>query len=140
MNRRPRYVGYLVFLLVWLFLISLPTFAFIFAVRGQVELGRTEGLYLRVFLVQEKDTEGVGIEFARPVSSQPTCLQTSVRYFLWAGQPQNATFCQCIDPRSNTLAQHSSALVTCPNLRISNLGPIHAKSAHRPRPSPTIDY
>jgi hypothetical protein len=103
MNRWPRYFGYLVFLLVWLVLISLPTFAFILAARGQIELGSSESQYLRVFLLQEKDDEGLGVEYARSVSSQPHCLQTSVSYFLWAGQAQNVAFCQCIDPTTSSL-------------------------------------
>jgi hypothetical protein len=103
MNRWPRYIGFLVFLLVWLFLISLPAFAFVLATRGQIELGSTKGQQLRIFLVQEEDAEGLGVEWARPLSSQTHCLQTSVRYFLWAGQPQNVTFCQCIDPATDDL-------------------------------------
>ena len=101
MNRWPRYFGYLIFLLVWLFLIGLPAFAFILAAQGQIELGSTEGQYLRIFLLREEDAEGLGIVWARPLSSQPLCLQTSVRYVLWAGQAQNVTFCQCIDPTTD---------------------------------------
>ena len=103
MNRWPRYFGYLVFLLVWLFLISLPACAFVLATRGQIDLGSTESQYLRIFLVQEKDAEGLGVEWTRPASSQTQCLQTSVRYYLWTGQAQNVIFCQCIDPSKNAV-------------------------------------
>jgi len=101
MNSRRKFIGRSLFLLVWLFLISLPLFAFVLAARQQITIGSDEYNHLRIFLLQEKDAEGIGIEFARPFSADPSCVQTSVRYFMWTGEPENVTYCQCFDPQTN---------------------------------------
>jgi len=71
------------------------------AARQQIQLGSDERSHLRIFLLQEKDAEGIGIELARPFSINPPCSQTSVRYFMWTGTPKNVTFCHCFDPQTN---------------------------------------
>ena len=76
---------------------SLPVFAFVLAARNQLQIGPTEGNHLRIFLVQEMDTEGIGIERTRSGSFDLGCAQTNVRYIMWKGRPENVTYCQCRD-------------------------------------------
>jgi len=100
MNPWSKYLGRLLIILIWLFIISLPLFAFVIAARQQIQLGRGEHNHIRLFLMQEKDAEGVGFEWSRPFSTKPPCTQTTVRYFMWTGEPENVTFCQCFDSES----------------------------------------
>jgi hypothetical protein len=97
MNPWLRRLGYLLVILVWLILMSLPLFSFVLAARNQLQIGSSEGNHIRIFLVQEKDAEGLGLEIKRLDSINPGCAETSVRYFMWTGRPANVTFCQCVD-------------------------------------------
>lgn len=99
MNQSIRRVGIILFLLLWFFLISLPAFAMLLTVRGQIQLGQEDNR-LRVFLLQEQDAEGVGFELARPYRPNDSCDQISLRYIMWVGEPKNVTFCQCIETGS----------------------------------------
>lgn len=97
MNRWPKRILYLLLLLLWLFLISLPYFAFRLASRGQLEAGGPDN-HVRIFLLQGADAEGLGLERTRPQQVESLqCIETSVRYFMWAGEPENVTFCECKD-------------------------------------------
>jgi hypothetical protein len=105
MNRWPRRLLLLLIILVWLGIMLFPTLAVVLARNGQIQLGNSDGRHWRLFLLQEPDFEGLGLERARPVApplSAPgaACLQTSVGYWLWAGEApgQDVAFCQCTDP------------------------------------------
>lgn len=89
---------YLVIILVWLLILSFPTFAFFLAMRGQVQIGNEDGRYVRIFLLQEPDAEGIGIERQRPLREPPGCRQTTVSYLMWVGEGERVSFCQCFDP------------------------------------------
>lgn len=98
MNPWPRRLTYLLVVLAWLLLISIPFLSFSLAARTQLQLGAAEGSHIRLFLIQDTDSEGIGLEFVRPVSSNSGCTQSSVNYFMWKGDPENVAFCQCLDP------------------------------------------
>ena len=93
----------LLFVLFWLALILMPTAAFILARNGQIQIGRSEGRHWRLFLVQEADMEGLGLERGRPVAppgdapATEGCLQTRIAYWMWAGDGPPAMYCQCQD-------------------------------------------
>lgn len=93
----------LLFMLFWLVVILTPTLAFILARNGQVQLGRSDGRHVRLFLVQGDDLEGLGLERGRPVPppgdvpESVSCLQTSISYWMWSGEGQPVTYCQCVD-------------------------------------------
>jgi hypothetical protein len=96
MNPWLRRVLILLFVLVWLAILSLPLLAFTLASRQQIQLGSTA----RIFLIQEKEAEGIGVEWQRPYRPQPNCSQTSVRYLMWVGETENTTYCHCIDAQT----------------------------------------
>ena len=103
MKRWPRRLLMLTFVLLWLAVMLFPTLAVVLARNGQIQLGDSDGRHWRLFLLQEPDFEGLGLERARstaPPLSAPAavCLQTSVSYWLWAGEGQDALYCQCTDP------------------------------------------
>ncbi|MCA9936021.1 MAG: hypothetical protein H6662_10030 [Ardenticatenaceae bacterium] len=105
MRRWFRKIVYLVALLLWMSLISLPFFAVLVASRGEVHLRNA-----RVFLVQERDLQGVGIDWQRPLppslnlSPSSTCTKTNVTYLMWEGQAENTAYCSCDD----------SGIISCP--------------------------
>ncbi len=104
MKRWLRRFGYLLFVIIWLMVMCFPTFAFVLAMNGQIEVGSNPRNHVRFFMVSEEDADGIGVEWTRPLRSplpgQPTCAKTSVIYLLWegGGQNQNVTYCQCVDP------------------------------------------
>ncbi len=97
MNRWLKRILFLILLILWLFLISLPYFAFRLAARDQLEVGSPEN-HVRIFLLQDADAEGIGLERTRPQRVDSLqCSETSVRYFMWVGEPENVIYCQCQD-------------------------------------------
>lgn len=92
MTRRIVYLG---IVLAWLLLMCFPVLAFTLAINGQVTLGNT----LRIFMVQDTNNQGIGIQWNRQAGEQENCLRSSVRYFMWeqAEQTQNADYCLCYD-------------------------------------------
>jgi hypothetical protein len=107
-------------LVVWLVLLISPTLAVVLARNGQLQLGSSDGPHTRLFLLQEADNEGLGLERARPVPAPPgvaesvMCLRTSVRYWMWTEGAENlpADYCQCIDNATGSaIAERSPA---CP--------------------------
>ena len=75
---------------------SFPILAFSLADKEQLRLGEN----IRIFLVQEADAEGVGLEWTRPSRQQADCTWTTVNYFLWEGRGENTRYCQCFDGRT----------------------------------------
>lgn len=103
MNAWPRRLLMIVILLVWLAVMLFPTLAVVLARNGQIQLGDSDSRHWRLFLLQEPDFEGLGLESAQPVDpplSAPAaaCLKTTVSYWLWAGEGQNVSYCRCADP------------------------------------------
>jgi hypothetical protein len=96
------------FLVLWVFLISIPALSFFLAVNSQIKIGITESFQLRLFLLQEKNAEGLGLEIIQPFQSNHFCTQTTVRYWMWAGEPENVSFCQCQDQMSEYLLHDNS--------------------------------
>lgn len=103
MKRWTRRLLILTFILIWLLVMVLPTVAFVLAMNGQLRLGGDDQRYWRLFMVQEAEAEGIGLERARPVDALPDappntqCSKVSVSYWLWAGEGQSAEYCQCSD-------------------------------------------
>jgi hypothetical protein len=90
---------------VWLLVMLTPTLAVVLARSGQLEIGSAGGPHTRLFLLQEADNEGLGLERAREVSppvgleGSASCLRTTVTYWMWTPGVENqpAEYCQCFD-------------------------------------------
>jgi hypothetical protein len=102
MRRWLRRFGYLFIFIIWLIIMSFPAVAFVLATQGQLQLGSSEQRHLRLFLLEDSEAEGVGIEWARAARGHAGCVRTSVNYIMWAGtsEQKNVSFCQCFDPRT----------------------------------------
>lgn len=83
---------YLLFVLVWIVAMTFPTAAVVLAVNKQFTIGST-----RVFLLQQRDAVGVGVQTARPAANDVDCRRNTVRYFLVEGDAENASTCLCND-------------------------------------------
>lgn len=109
MNIWLRRILMLLFVLFWLALLLMPTLAFVLARNVQVQIGQTEGRHWRLFMLQQADIEGLGLERARIVPAPDDapesiqCTQTTIDYWMWAGEGQAATFCQCADALSGEI-------------------------------------
>jgi hypothetical protein len=91
---------YLALVILWLLIMALPFVAFTLAARGQILLGDQAEAHTRLFLLNDEDKQGVGLEWVRSAGDESHCWSGRVLYFLWQGEGQNATFCQCLDPQS----------------------------------------
>jgi hypothetical protein len=109
MNKWVRRLLYGLAILLWLAFMSLPFLAFTLARQGQLQLGSGGGANLRLFMVQEEDANGIGATWTRSAGRQSSCTRTSLAYFLWEGQAENASYCQCYDVDNNLVG------ATCPN-------------------------
>lgn len=103
-----RRLTYLLIIIVWLIIMAFPITAFAVSMRGQLQFGQDNRPHLRLFMVQEEDANGIGIEWAKRPFRHRNCLQTTLQYIMWEGQSEPATFCQCIDPETEML-QSSTA-------------------------------
>ncbi len=103
MKKWLRRFGMILFLIVWLMIMCFPTFAFTLSRQQQIQLGNIDGSHLRIFLLIEGESDGIGFELSRPFLNKSGCLKTSLAYFFWEGgqSGQNTTFCQCYDPATN---------------------------------------
>jgi hypothetical protein len=100
MREWGRRLGCLLLFLLWLVVMSLPLLSVVLAARGQIQLGGEEGAQARIFLLQERNVEGVGVEWSRPLRREPGCRRTAVLYLMWRGQGENIRFTSC-EPEAN---------------------------------------
>lgn len=98
-----RIVYFLVFLL-WLVVMAFPIVAAVLATQGQLQVGEQgSARYIRLFLVQESDNEGVGVEWTRPSAAQD-CREGRIIYLMWEGTGENARYCTCIDGAGSVIS------------------------------------
>ncbi|MBL8145177.1 MAG: hypothetical protein JNL34_02225 [Anaerolineae bacterium] len=96
---RKRRVACATLIVLWFALLLVPCGLFYFAVQQEVTipLGSMPGQELRVWLVMEPHTRGIGVSIGQVAfqTDSERCVQTTTTYFLWAGRPENATYCEC---------------------------------------------
>jgi hypothetical protein len=85
--------------IVWFALLLTPCAFFYFAVQGEASIrtGGAPGQELRVWLVMETRTRGLGVSNGVAVTQSETavCVQTTTQYLLWQGRAENAAYCEC---------------------------------------------
>lgn len=104
-------LGCLLAVIGWLVIMTLPLFALVLAVKGELTWRRGEFVEDRLWLVNnpaepgQDETRGIGYSSARIISNQtagdgPLCVRTQVHFWLWKGQSENLEFCDCYTPAS----------------------------------------
>lgn len=96
---RKRRIGCIVLLILWFALLLAPCGLFYLAMQQEftIPLGGAPGQELRVWLVMEPRTRGLGVSVGQVTSTTDNglCVQTSTSYLLWAGRPDNSVYCEC---------------------------------------------
>jgi hypothetical protein len=101
--------GCLTGLLVWLLIITVPFCLVLFAIRGEVTWSRGNLVQDRLWLVASEPGEasaaGLAYSATRLVASPAApagalCARTTVYFFLWRGQSETVSYCECYQPRS----------------------------------------
>lgn len=112
LRRWLRRIAYLLVILLWLLLMLFPIVAFLLATQGQIEVGEPNRSGLRLFMVQDSDSQGIGLQWSR-AWAEAGCSQTSLRYFLWEGSAEggNVDYCQCFDPQTGQSVPANSCVV-----------------------------
>lgn len=109
--RAIRRAGCGVALIVWFLLLLTPCLLLVLAVQGDLRIatGSAPGQELRVWLIMEAETRGVGISngVVRAVTEGGLCVETQITYALWAGSEDGSVYCECYG-RSNESEEWSS--------------------------------
>ena len=94
-------VGAIIFLIV---IGTLPIFACRLVTTGVLQFGNEQGNFLNIFMLQEPEQEGIGVQWSRSFDDEAICTSTSVRYFMFEGEGENLDYCSCTnDPVSRPL-------------------------------------
>lgn len=101
-RRSPlRRAGCVVALIFWFAILLLPCFLIVLAVQQEIVIstGGVPGQQLRLWLISEPDERGLGYSTASVRQSEATavCVQTDVRFLLWAGSAQPVSYCECYE-------------------------------------------
>lgn len=100
---------YFVLVLLWLLVMSFPVIAVVLAAQGQIEVGSAaSGSHVRLFLVQESDREGVGLEWTRP-ARRTGCREGRISYLMWEGSGENARYCTCVNASGAVVSSQPGA-------------------------------
>lgn len=94
-------MGCAALVVLWFLLLLVPCALFFFAVQQEftVPLGGAPGQELRVWLVMEPRTRGIAYSIGQVAQQTDSdlCVQTGTSYVLWAGRPENTTYCECYE-------------------------------------------
>lgn len=104
-----RRLGYLLLFLLWLLVISLPLLAVLLAIQKEIQIGDDPRSHLRVFLVQEQRSEGIGLEWRRRSDGGGRCSETTLAYLMWEGEGMNTTYCQCYNEAGDVIGSEMTA-------------------------------
>lgn len=94
-------IGYTAVFLLWCFIMMLPTILFVGLSDGQMVWGDDPHNQIRVFLMQEVGQEGLGLQWTSPATADGACVDTSVRYLMFAGEADNNNLCTCMTTPSD---------------------------------------
>lgn len=111
MKKWLRRLIYFTVAVVWLLVMSMPVLAVVLAMQREITIGQGPRQQLRLFLIQERDSEGVSVHWTRPADSGERCAQSNVYYLMWKGHGANTVYCQCYDDSGDVV---SSERERCP--------------------------
>lgn len=114
-RRSPlRRLGCTIIVIIWFVLLLTPCLGIVLATQGDLVIpqGNAPGHEIRIWLITEADSRGVGISSAvvHQRESDALCVETNTRFILWAGNADPLTSCVCYS-RSNAEAAWSTVSV-----------------------------
>lgn len=119
-RRSPlRRAGCIVALVIWFAILLLPCFLVVLAVQQEISIptGGAPDQRLRLWLISEADERGLALSTASVHQQTATeiCVQTDVRFLLWAGSAEPLSYCDCYERggESAEWASTSSSVGQC---------------------------
>jgi hypothetical protein len=106
-----RRIGYTAVFLTWCAVMILPTVLCVSLADGQMVWGNDPSNQVRVFVMQEVGQEGIGVQWSRPATADGACTDTSVRYFMFAGEADNNNTCSCMSTPSSGQVPNQCELI-----------------------------
>lgn len=96
-----RRLGCIILLVIWFAVLLSPCLLIVLATQQEivVSTGGAPGQQARLWLISEIDARGLAFSSAS-VSEQgesAICVQTDVRFFLWAGSAEPVSYCECYE-------------------------------------------
>ena len=91
-------------LVIWFAFLLLPLLLFVLAIQGDITILHGDDIpdrqtHPRFQIYVQMEPEVQGFQFTtssiKEIDSQNTCIEVNVRYFLWEGQGDPATYCDC---------------------------------------------
>lgn len=82
-------------------LFIIPIFACRLISNGQLEWGDPDRNQVRIFILQDPDQEGIGFQRTQARGQDGRCIENSVAYWMWAGEAENSSRCECSGETSN---------------------------------------
>ena len=82
-------------LIVILLIGLIPLFACRLITQGVLQFGNEQERFLNIFMLQDPDQEGIGVQWTRAFDDEAQCTQTTVRYYMFVGEGENLDFCEC---------------------------------------------
>ncbi|MFK7804079.1 MAG: hypothetical protein AB8G95_20770 [Anaerolineae bacterium] len=75
----------------------IPLFGCRLVTQGVLQFGDEDGRFLNVFMLQDPDQEGIGMQWTRTFEhdDQAVCTRTTVRYYMFVGEGENLNYCEC---------------------------------------------
>lgn len=107
LRRSPiRRAGCTVAVILWFLILLTPCLCIVLATQGEITIatGSAPGQQMRLWLVSEADQRGIVLSTAsiHQPSENAVCVQTDVRFFLWAGEADPTSYCECYGRSSSS--------------------------------------
>ena len=108
-RRSPlRRAGCIAALVIWFLILLLPCFLIVLATQQEISVstGGAPGQQLRLWLISEVDERGLALSTASVQQNETdaVCVETNVRYLLWAGSAEPVSYCECYQRGSESEA------------------------------------
>lgn len=105
-RRSPlRRAGCIAALVIWFAILLLPCFLIVLATQQEIVIstGGAPGQQLRLWLISEADERGLALSTASVQQSDANniCVETNVRFLLWAGNSDPLSYCECYQRASD---------------------------------------
>ncbi len=96
---------YALLVMFWIIAVAFPFFSFALAGKGELQAGDDNGRYVRTFLLDSDEAEGIGFVVTW---MDDDCQESTLFYLLWEGEAENGRYCQCTNNNEKLSATEGS--------------------------------